>query len=211
MSTTYPLTIPDYNVTDIKLSARVSVASSMSPFTLSQQVFAWPGERWEAEVAVAPIKLKEWARHWMMFIIKLRGQFGTFHMRADPHASTPFGGASGSPIIDGAHSAGVRTLASKNWPVSTNSLLRSGDYITVRSSSVNYLYIVLERVDSDGSGEAEIEIWPSLRGAVADTATIRYDDAIGIWRLASNVSDVNISHLQLYGFKFKAVEALPTS
>lgn len=208
MAISYPLTFPSTGIAQITLTARNSVAISSSPFTYRQQVQKNVGSRWEATITLPPL-LRANADVWIAFLLSLGGQYGTFLM-GDPIAATPRGSASttpGTPLVNGSSQSGG-TVAVDGLPVSTANYLRAGDYIQLGSGATSRLYKVLEDVDSNSSGEANIPIWPDLRSSPADNLTVVVQDAVGVFRLSSPETSFNIDTASVYGISFAAVEAL---
>jgi hypothetical protein len=69
------------------------------------------------------------------------------------------------------------------------------------------LYAVLNDVNSDGSGNAVIDIWPRLRESPENNATIFLTDCKGVFRLKDNEMDWDINFAKRYGLEIEAVEA----
>lgn len=86
MSTpTYPLNLPTNVFPDTTHVVRHVVAAiAESPFTLSQQVYQWPGARWEIEVTLQAMSPTE-AALWTPFFYNLNGKVGTFNFDLTPH------------------------------------------------------------------------------------------------------------------------------
>lgn len=209
MSESYPLNLPTQTgIRSVRMIARDSVGVSSSPFTFSQQVFRHQGQIWEADITLPPMKRDD-AEYWASFMLRLRGQYGTF-LLGDPNAATPRGSASstpGTPVVNGASQTGDN-LNVDGLPASVNGYLKAGDYIQLGSGASARLHKVLEDVNSDGSGEATLNIWPALRTSPADDATVTVSNAKGVFRLTSNENTWNISENSIYGITFGAVEAL---
>ena len=152
---------------------------------------------------------RENAEEWVAFLMKLYGQKGTF-LLGDPLGGTARGSASsaaGTPVVNGASQTGG-TLAIDGLPASATGYLKAGDYIQLGSAATAQLYKVLNDADSNGSGEATLDIWPNLRSSPADGSTVVVANAKGVFRLASNESNWNINNLAFYGITFGAVESL---
>jgi len=208
MAISYPLTFPSTGIAQITLTARNSVAISSSPFTYRQQVQKNVGSRWEATITL-PSLIRANADVWVAFLLSLGGQYGTFLM-GDPIAATPRGSASttpGTPLVNGSSQSGG-TVAVDGLPVSTANYLRAGDYIQLGSAATSQLYKVLEDVESNSSGEANISIWPDLRSSPTNNSTVVVQDAVGVFRLSSPETSFNIDTASVYGISFAAVEAL---
>lgn len=208
MAISYPLSLPTTKgIKAIRLTAKNAIGVSTSPFSYAQQVYKHQGQRWQAEVAMPPMSRAE-AEEWFSFLVKLKGQFGTF-LIGDPH-SAPRGSASstpGTPVVNGASQTGD-TLAIDGLPASATGYLKAGDYIQLGSGSAAQLYKVLNDVDSNASGEANLDIWPDLRSSPADDATVVVSDAVGVFRLSTNEIGVDINEIELFGITFAAIEAL---
>ena len=144
MAETYPINHPSTGISRVRLVARSVVAVSESPFSYSQQVYKHQGQRWEADITLAPMK-RDAAEYWTSFMLRLRGQYGTF-LLGDPNGATPRGAAAstpGTPVVDGASQTG-ETLNITGAPASTTGYLKAGDYIQLGSSATAKLYKVLE-------------------------------------------------------------------
>lgn len=209
MAFSYPLTLPTVSgIRSISLRTKNAVGVSQSPFTYKQQVVDFTGQQWQAEVTMPPMTRDE-AEEWVAFLVKLKGQLGTF-LLGDPSAATPRGSASstpGTPLVNGANQTGG-VLTVDGLPTSATGYLKVGDYIQLGSGSSSTLHKVLTQVDSDGSGTASIDIYPSLRSAPADDAAITVSDCKGVFRLASNETNWSIDEATLFGVTFGAVEVI---
>jgi len=209
MAETYPLTFPTQTgVAAVEFTATDVVSVSQSPFTFSQQVVRHAGARWSATITIPPVKRSD-SEYWNSFLLRLRGQFGTF-LLGDPNGATPRGSAAsaaGTPVVNGASQTG-NELAIDGLPASAVGYLRAGDYIQLGSAASARLYKVLEDVDSNGSGEATLNLWPDLRSSPADGATVVVSNAKGVFRLSNNEAVWTINNAGFYSISFAAVEAL---
>ena len=209
MAESYPLTFPTQTgIAAVEITATDIVSISESPFTLAQQVVRHAGARWSATIRIPPVKRSD-SEYWNSFLLRLRGQFGTF-LLGDPNGTTPRGSAAsaaGTPVVNGASQTG-NELAIDGLPTSAVGYLRAGDYIQLGSAASARLYKVLEDVDTNGSGEATLNLWPDLRSSPADGATVVVSGAKGVFRLASNDATWTINNAGFYSISFAAVEAL---
>jgi len=206
MAITYPLALPTHTgIKGVNLRANDIVGMNVSPFSAAQQVYKYTGQFWEADISL-PVMKREDAEYWVTFLMKLNGVYGTF-LLGDPAASTPRGVATGSPVVNGASQTG-NELITDGWTVSTTGILKAGDYIQLGSGSSSRLYKVLDDVDSDASGNATLTIWPNLRSSPDDDDTIVTTNCKGVFRLSSNVTEMNVNEASLYGVTFGAKEAL---
>ena len=205
MPISYPLSLPTTSsIARIRLTANDIVGISQSPFTAAQQVYKYPGQFWEAEVTLPPMKRAD-AEYWVAFLLKLNGPFGTF-LLGDPLGATARGVATGTPLVNGGSQVG-NELITDGWTVSQTGILKAGDYLQLGSGATAQLYKVLDDANSDGSGNATFTIWPSLRSSPADNAAITVTNTAGNFRLTTPAA-WDIDEASIYGMTFGAREAL---
>jgi hypothetical protein len=194
MTITYPLSQPEtIGIESIELRAMNAVATSQSPFTYRQQIISHGGQMWQASVTIPSVR-REYAAAWKSMLVSLKGQTGTF-LLGDPDYATPRGTVS-SCTLSGA--AGSETPD----VVMTGTLL-AGDYIQLGDGSSAKLHMIL----SDRSGSGAVDIWPALRSTYSG-ATVTFNNAKGVFRLASNLTTWSINNSSTYGISFEAVEAI---
>lgn len=204
--TTYPINFLSHTgVRSVELRAINAVIYEMSPFTFAGQAQASSGQMWQADVTLPPMK-REDAEKWIAWLVSLRGQFGTFNM-GDPSAATPRGVATGTPRVNGASQTG-EDLNIDGCTANVTGWLKAGDYIQLGSGATATLHKVLADVDTNASGEATLSLWPHIRSAPADNATVVVSDTVGRWRLASNESSWSVNEASIYGITFSAREAI---
>ena len=213
MAITYPLDTPtDIGIAQIELRANKAATISRSPFTYKTQVHSYPGQIWGANISIPPVR-RVFAEPWVSFLLSLRGRLGTF-LLGDPLGANPRGTISGDTVlvnnagITGANQAGDRSIFVDGLTPGTTGLLLPGDYIQLGSSSGATLHKVLTSVDSDASGEAEIDIWPAIRRDLNDNESVTYTDAKGLFRLAANLREWEINDIINYGISFECIEVI---
>jgi hypothetical protein len=189
----------------VRLVANDVVGVSQSPFTAVQQVYRYSGQFWEADITLPPMKRAD-AEYWISFLLKLNGPYGTFLM-GDPNGATARGVATGTPLVNGAGQTG-NELVTDGWTTSTTGILKAGDYIQLGTGATSRLYKVLDDVNSDGSGNATLTVWPDLRSAPADNAAITVSNTKTTFRLTSAQTGWDINEATIYGLTFGAREAL---
>lgn len=208
MAISYPLSLPtSIGIAQIELRATNAVAVSRSPFTFSTQVHAYTGSAWQADVSLPSIR-RDLAEDWVAWLLSLRGQLGTFYL-GDPNAVTPRGSARDTDtiLVNGATSSG-NTLAIYSAPLGQTGYLKAGDYIQVGTGTSRQLFKVLADVNTNGSGQATVDIWPDVRTSIANNAAVTVENTKGIFRLASNEQGFSINEASFYGISFGAMEAL---
>ena len=205
MAVSFPLDLPAGAPVSSRITARSVVAVSKSPFTGEQQTYVHPGQWWEAEFSLPPM-LREKAEAWLAFLVKLNGQEGTFLM-GDPDAKTPRGAAGGTPLVNGASQTG-NELATKGWTTSITGILKVGDYIQLGTGALSRLHKVLDDADSDGAGNATLNLWPNLRYSPLDNDPLVVNAARSVFRLKDNDRGWDSDKFRRYSISFSAVEAL---
>ena len=208
MAISYPLSLPtSIGIAQIELRAINAVAVSRSPFTFGTQVHAYSGQSWQADVTLPSIR-RDLAEDWVAWLISLKGQFGTFYL-GDPNAVTPRGSARDTDtiLVNGATSSG-NTLAIDSAPASRTGYLKAGDYMQVGTGTSRQLFKVLADANTNGSGQATVDIWPDVRTSIANNAAVTVENTKGIFRLASNEQGFSINEASFYGISFGAMEAL---
>jgi len=152
---------------------------------------------------------REDADVWLGFLLRLRGSYGTF-LLGDPSSATPRGSAAteaGTPVVNGAGQTGD-FLDIDGLPVSTNGYLKAGDYIQLGTGSTATLHKVLENVNTNESGQATLNLFPAVRTAPNDGATVTVENCVGLFRLNSNETMWSVDQASIYGVTFGAVEAM---
>jgi len=231
MAISYPLSTPTtIGIESIEIRAMNSVATSQSPFTYKQQIVSHGGQRWEASINIPTVR-RDLAASWKAFLVGLKGQTGTF-LLSDPDYSSPRGSISdvtllNKPgfyvdfvgevysnsiddtglVVDGASQTGSTLNVISALPSETGIFL-AGDYIQLGQGSAAKLYQILQDVDTDGDGKAELDIWPDLRASPSDGQAVIYDSPKGVFRLKDSMTSWNINNASAYGISFEAVESL---
>ena len=175
---------------------------SVSPNSFDSQVQEWSGQRWTVDVQLPPLT-RDQARLWIAFLAALRGPRGTFYV-FDPATILPYGPASGTPRVNGAGQTG-NVLVTDGWTPSISGILKAGDKFQLG----NFLYMVLQDADSNGSGQATLDIWPRLRSATVDDESLITVKPKGIFRLPNQINQLwSADEAQIYDVGFSAVEAI---
>lgn len=204
MAISFPLSLPSTpQFSSVTITARSVVGRATSPFTLESQFTVHQGEMWTMDVGLPPMQ-RAAAETWITFLVKLNGMQGTFLM-GDPVGATPQGLWEGSPAVHGAGQSGKTLHINGLDPFTTGT---AGDWIQLSSGAGSRLHKLMESFMADSGGEADIEIWPRLRGATPDSTALTTTAAKGVWRLSSNVREWSVREAQIFGIAFDAIEAL---
>lgn len=205
MAITFPITLPSSpTLSDITISPRSVVGVGASPFTLQAQSYAWAGQIWQASCRLPPMARAN-AEAWVAALVSLNGREGSF-LLGDTANTTPRGTATGTPLVKGGSQTG-RTLITDGWTNGVTGIVKAGDWFQLGSGSTARLYKVVADANSNGSGEATLEIWPALRSSPADNAALTISSPKGRFMLAGPI-DYSIDAAKIYGLSFEAVEDL---
>jgi hypothetical protein len=139
------------------------------------------------------------------FIMKQRSQLNTFTF-IPPTISNSQGVASTVLNVDGALSAGTTTANIDNMTVSTNGILKAGDYF--RFTGQEKVYMAVEDLNSDGYGEGTLTFEPPLRTAVADNAVLIYDNVDFTVGLTSDIQEYTIGTSNYFQYEIDLIEVL---
>jgi hypothetical protein len=124
----------------------------------------------------------------------------------DPVNIATRGIGTGTPLIKGASQTG-NSVNTDGWTISQTGILKAGDWIQLGTASSSTLHKLRQDANSDGSGNATLEIWPGIRTAPADNAAITVASCKGLWRLADNTQGYDLDLAAIYGLSFSCVEA----
>lgn len=191
----------------ISMTMNDAVAVVESPFVPAQtQTQVWPAaDRWSMEVAL-PKMPRQVAVNWIAFLAALQGLQNVFQI-GDPLGKVPTGMASGAPVINagsGLNAVGAITLSTRGWTANKYGQLRPGDYVQVGLR----FHQITAQVNSDASGNAAMQIWPSLRETPADGAPVILNKPVGVFRLSSNKRQWHASPSSLTELGFSCNEVI---
>ena len=209
MPIVYPLTMPEYGVSQYDLTYITTDAMTESPSTGSQQIQVFDRELWKLKITLGENFYQEEFDEWSSFLMSLSGRFGTF-LAGDPLRLAPLGNAngnSGSPEIYNNISKG-KILNLRNCTPSISKYLKRGDYIQIGTGSASRLHKVVLDVDTDSSGNCVVDIVPRLRQVYPNGQSVSLNNCRGLFRLTSNEINMQMRDLRQFGLEFEAVEVL---
>jgi hypothetical protein len=119
---------------------------------------------------------------------------------------TPRGVATGTPLVNGVHAAGARTLAIKGLTISITGILKADDWLQVGSGATAHIHQVTADANSNGSGNATVSIVPELRQALADGNAIVFSSPKGNFHLLGSPAKPGIGSANFYDITFDAEE-----
>jgi hypothetical protein len=203
----YPLTLPTSPSNFVTSEWRIirTVAYTESPFTYGQQVAKYQGSVWQTTVTLPPMNRAD-AGAWQSFFMQLNGRFGTF-LLGDPDAKTIQGGATTVISVNGDHSVGAYDVVVDGADTSTV-IFKKGDYVQFGSGASSKLHMIVADITSDASGNATLQIEPSLKTALTDDDVVTYSNTKAVMRMDSNELGWNANNVSLYGISFSCTESL---
>jgi hypothetical protein len=189
----------------VQYSAADAVAIVSSPFTGQTQAQQWPGaDMWMWTVTLPPLTAAQ-ADDWVSMLLEMRGMANALQ-QGDPMHVSPRGAAIGAgvPVVNGGVTvvAGGQTLYTRAWAANKARVLVPGDHLQVGYR----LHRVIDPVNTDGSGHAPINIWPSLREVPTDGEPIVLNNPRGLFRLATNKRDWSADMTRLTRLSFPIME-----
>ena len=139
------------------------------------------------------------------FIMKQRARLNTFTV-IPPIVSDAQGVATGTISVNGAISSGVTSCTIDGMATSTSDILKAGDYF--RFTGQDKVYMAVEDLDSDGSGEGTLTFEPPLRSDVANDVALIYDNVDFTVRLSNDIQEYSIVTNDLYKYQIDLIENL---
>lgn len=206
MAISYPMSLPSVSgFAELEITPNALVGESRSPFTGAQQTYAWAGEFWRAVGRLPEYMPREDAEDWIGFFTALNGREGSL-LAGDPLGASPRGTWAGTPVVHAAHAARAKTIAMDGFTAGATG--KRGDWVQFGTGSSSRLHKVTADFTADGSGEANVEIWPPLRAALADNATFVTSSAKGLWKLDVNGVSWTVRDVRIGGIAIPLIEDL---
>jgi hypothetical protein len=162
------------------------------------------GQRFAITLQFPPMTRSEFAPI-KAFIMKQRSQLENFTL-IPPTEGNAQGVASTILNVDGALTAGTTTANIDNMTVSTNGILKAGDYF--RFTGQQKVYMAVEDLNSDGYGEGTLTFEPPLRANVADNVILIYDNVDFTVSLTNDVQEFSIGTTNYYSYEIDVIEVL---
>jgi hypothetical protein len=139
------------------------------------------------------------------FVMKQRSQLESFTV-VPPTVKNALGVANTVISTNASVSAGATTCTVDGMTTSTNGILKAGDYF--RFTGQEKVYMAVEDLDSDGSGEGTLTFEPPLRTAVADNTILIYDNVDFTVSLTNDIQEFNIGTQEYFNYEIDLVEVL---
>lgn len=193
-------------IANVSMSLSRVVGVTVSPFTLEEQAFKWPGEAWSMEFAMPPFTSRAIAEDWISFALSLEGKYGRF-LAGDPSAKQARGVATGAPKINGGNQTG-KILQTTDWTPNVTGIMLKGDYFQTGTGVSAKLYKLAADANSNGSGNATLQLVNSLKNSPPDGESIIVNNPRGVFRLVDNTYSWSVAPGGIYRLNFSAVEVV---
>ncbi len=141
----------------------------------------------------------------LAFIMKQRSQLESFTYTPATMEDTR-GSAATVISVNGAHSAGDTTIDVDGMGNNLTGVLKAGDFI--RFTGQSKVYMVVEDLNSNGSGAGTITIEPPLRSSLSDNTVLIYNNVDFTVGLTSDIQEFNIGTSLYYQYEVDLVEVL---
>lgn len=200
MSGQFPTT-PSASSANIRSLQKTIVSVTTSGRKQARQI---DGQRFAITLDFPPMTRSEFAPI-KAFIMKQRSQLNVFTV-IPPIVSDAQGVASTTISTNASISAGATTCTVDGMTISTNGILKAGDYF--RFTGQEKVYMAVDDLDSDGSGEGTLTFEPPLRTAVTDNTVVIYDNVDFTVTLVNDVQEYNLGVQGYYSYEIDVAESL---
>lgn len=159
-------------------------------------------QRWRLSFGYGTMERDTYADLWA-FLNSQAGQYGTLTLTL-PTGIFPRGTWGGTPLVNGAHSAGATSITTDGHTISITGAGKRGDFVKFGGHSK--VYQLTADFNSNGSGQATMAIFPALLAALADNDTITVSSVPFTCILASDMQDLELRPPTQGGLQFVAIE-----
>jgi hypothetical protein len=159
------------------------------------------GQRWALTGTMPPMTRAQFAPIFA-FCVSKRGMLDTFTVTPPVVSSRQATVTLGTPLANGAHSVGDRTIATDGWGAD-GVVLKAGDFIKFASHTKIYMVTA----DATASSNAvTVSIEPGIISAVADNNAITVNSVPFTVSLANSVQEIYTNATGLYSYEIDFIE-----
>lgn len=173
--------------------------------SMKRQVRQRGGQRWAFKATLPPLSQTQ-HKEVFAFLVNQKGRFESFLFTPPASLSNSDGAETQAVSVNGAHAAGVSSVACDGFTASLVGALAAGDFI--KFSGHTKVYMVKSNVDPDGTGAATVTIEPPLSVALADNETVTYDAVSWTVALAGDVAEMKGGLGDIYNLSLDVVEVV---
>lgn len=186
MPTTFPLLLPTDPAPMLMELGPLSVAGvNTAPSTLKEEKFRGAGRRLDFALSYSAMKRAP-GDELSAILTACDGPWGTLLFGPSGPGATPKGAATGTPLVNGASQVG-QSLVTDGWTFNITGILKRGDWIQLGTGALSRLHYLLNSPNSDGSGNATLDLYPQLIESPADNSAIVVASPKGIFHLKERV------------------------
>ena len=200
MSGTFPATPTPSSVT-ISSNQNTIVSTTVSGRRQARQI---DGQRFRLTVKFPTMSRSEFAPI-LAFIMKQRSQLESFQF-TPPTLDDSQGSASTVISVNGSHTAGDNTITVDGMGNNLTGVLKAGDF--VRFTGQTKVYMVVEDLNSNGSGAGTLTIEPPIRSALSDNTVLIYTNVDFTVGLTNDIQEFNLGTENYFKYELDLVEVL---
>lgn len=178
---TYPLSIPDPGMQMIDFDIDQNTSDTPATHNKERQTQVFKGHLLKITLDVVDPLDRFQVKKWYTFQMRLKGPEKTFEF-SPSFLGTSDGNPSGSPSVDSITSDN-ETITTSGWDADLTNALRVGDIIECNGE----FKFVAKDIDTDGSGNASIPVWPPFRSDPSGSDVI-FDSPTGTFSLLNEDS-----------------------
>lgn len=203
MSGSFPVTtyVDPYEV-DLTYSQPTDVSLAESS---KRQARITAGHLWKMRLKYPAMTRAEFAPIYA-FSISQRGELDNFTITL-PQFDTPQGVATGTPLVDGAHSAGDSSIDIDGWTASTTGIIKAGDVLKFANHAK--VYMVTADADSgSGAGLASVSIEPPLIDDLIDNEAVTVNNVPFTVAFDGSIRKFKTQAPQMQAYEINLIESL---
>jgi len=198
MSGQFP-TSPVAKNSSVRSRQRTIISETVSGRKQARQI---DGQKFSITLQFPPLTRADFAPI-QAFIMKQRSRLENFTV-IPPIISNAQGSASTVISTNASITAGAITGTVDGMTISTNGILKAGDYF--RFTGQTKVYMAVDDLDADGSGVGTLTFEPPLRTAVADNAIIIYDNVDFTVSLTNDIQEYDLGVQNYYSYEVDLIE-----
>lgn len=188
---------------ELRITPMTAVGVTRSPFTGKSHAYAYQAQQWMLSASWDALTRAQSALL-EAFVLKCNGPQYRF-LWGFIEQTAPQGTWAGTPLVNGANQTGVDLNIDGLTP-SVTGIIKANDVFQLGTGLTSRLYRVTDDVNSNGSGQATLPIWPAITAdnKPADNAAIVTASPRGIFRL-TGMPTWNIERVARTGFSITAI------
>ena len=198
MSGTFPTNpVPE----EIILESNQPVFESISN-TGKRQSRIGIGHLWEISVKYTLMQRAEIAP---MYAFSMAQSGGAFQITLENY-NAPLGIATGTPLVVGVHSAGVKAIQVDGWTAGQTGILKAGSIL--KFSGHSKVYMLESDADSDGTGLSTLNLNPSIIEDLANNEVVTINNVPFTMFIPEKIIKWKTTHPELSSYTLELTESI---